>query len=316
MSYEPWHYQHPSDRESLIHLRAVQWFETLSKHLVAEDLERDAHLLNVIDNVRMTRQDFPRPNQYLENACHVLGVSPLPCMFLDTNPEPQIQSLGERQPMMVISSGLLELLSEEELEAAIAHEVGHLASRHSYYKLLAQHFDALVHLGSALPFGNIALFAVKVPLYDWYRKADLTADRAAFLVMRKVDPILKMIGKIAGGSSKVGGAISLETLLAQAREVEQSLEEVRSATFRERTSFMFSSMIMQGIVRAQPWPTFRVLEITRWAASPYAADLLSGKLPDKPPLEEDPKAATSSMKEWATTARKLGQSVWSKRRPL
>src|SRR5688500_7420546 len=114
--YQPFHYQHPSDRESLVHLRAVKWFETLSKQILAEDLERDAYFLNVIDNVRMTRKNFPLVHSYVEKASEILELHPTPELFLDTNPQPTILSMGETRPTIVISSGLLELLSDEEME--------------------------------------------------------------------------------------------------------------------------------------------------------------------------------------------------------
>jgi hypothetical protein len=60
MNLQPAHYQHPSDRDSLANLRAVKWFERMSKVLVAEDLETDFYLLNLSDNVLLTEREFPR----------------------------------------------------------------------------------------------------------------------------------------------------------------------------------------------------------------------------------------------------------------
>ncbi|MCH2208144.1 MAG: M48 family metalloprotease [Lentisphaerales bacterium] len=41
---------------------------------------------------------------------------------------------GEKNPMLIVSTTMIELLYKEELEAALAHELGHLACGHSFTK--------------------------------------------------------------------------------------------------------------------------------------------------------------------------------------
>ena len=57
-----------------------------------------------------------------------LHVRPPPVRYLDL-PAPVLFCTGVRRPAIVVSRGTLELLDGEELEAALAHELSHLAAR-------------------------------------------------------------------------------------------------------------------------------------------------------------------------------------------
>jgi Zn-dependent protease with chaperone function len=314
MKHSPRHYQHPLDRESLLNLRAIKWFEGISKYVVADDLERDFHLLNLVDNVLMTRRDFPNVIEHLEHACQRLGLTVVPRLFLDTNPAPHTLCVGEQNPMIVLSTGMLELLAEEELAAALAHEVGHIACQHAYYKLLAENFGGISQLSGVVPGLGVAAFTLKLPLFDWYRKADLTADRAALLVMRDIDPVVKMIGKIAGGSGRLAQQISLESLLEQARETRSAIDGLQAGNLKQRVTYFFSNLVMQGMLRTQPWPAIRVLEIQQWAASTSCQLLLQGQEPPEeqgPPERSSPKT-TGFFKTWTDLVSDAGRSLfWS-----
>jgi Zn-dependent protease with chaperone function len=291
MEYEPDWYRHPREQSALVNLRAIKWLERVSKAMVAEDLESDFYFLHLSDDVRMTAGDFPEVHDHLEEACRALGVAPLPDVFLDTRPEPHSSSLGDRRRMIVLSSGLLELLDGDELRVALAHEVAHLACGHSYYQLLTENFSGLAELAGAIPGLAAASYAVRLPLYDWYRKADLSADRGAYLVVRDEDLVLRTIGKLAGGSGHLAERLSPASLRRQAQEVDELAESMRRGGLRDRASYWFSNVVMQGMLRTQPWPAMRAREVQAWAVSERACDLLAGCPPTEPeappPDEED-----------------------------
>jgi hypothetical protein len=55
-----------------------------------------------------------------------LGIRPPPIVFLDRDP-PVLFCTGVRAPAVVVSRGAIRLLDREELRAALAHEIAHLA---------------------------------------------------------------------------------------------------------------------------------------------------------------------------------------------
>lgn len=314
MAYVPADYQHPLDRKSLMNLRAVKWIESLSKYLVAEDLEQDFLLHNLVDNTALSERDFPGVHRELRRICEVLGLESVPTVFLDTNPAPHSLSVAGDRGVVVLTSGMLDLLEPEELAAVLAHEVGHLVSGHAYYNLLAENFSGLSQLAGVIPGLVAATFAVKLPLYDWYRKADLTADRAAMLAMGSAEPVVSMISKLAGGTAQMAGKISAESLRAQAQDMRATTESLKKGGFRKRTSYYFSSVIMGSMFRTQPWPAIRLLEVEAWASSDRAAAILAGEpLPpegkDEIVGEDDAEVEVPDPEETAGLLRRWTHSV-------
>ncbi|MCM8525277.1 MAG: M48 family metallopeptidase [Lentisphaeraceae bacterium] len=286
MNYPKHSYQHPKDIESFINLKSVSWVSTLSKKLMADELEKDFYLLNLMDNVLMTECDFPVIHGYLDEACEKLNLKKKPVLFLDTSADPKTLCIGEKNPMLIVSTALLEILSPLELKAAICHEVGHLACGHSFYKIMVENFSGITQAMSVVP-GLTALgLAAKLPLYDWFRKADLSADRAAVLTLKNPESVISMIGKIAGGSVTLSESVSEENLLKQSEEIERITDEMKKGGTVDKITYLFSTAVMNGMMRQNPWPSIRIKEIRDWCNTEEYKNLLNGIIPDEP-LEPD-----------------------------
>jgi Zn-dependent protease with chaperone function len=308
MPYPAHAYQHPLDLQGLRQLRAFKFLEKISKTLVAADLETDLWLLQMSDNVRLNPQDFPALHQALEEACEVLELVQRPQVFLDTRPEPHCSSFGDQNPLITISTGLLDLLEEDELQAALAHEVAHLACGHAYYNLLAENFSGLTEMTGLVPGLSMATMAVKLPLLDWYRKSDLSADRGAVLVLGGAEPLVRMIGKLAGGNH--AHRVSHTALVEQAKEAEELLAKLKTGNLQQRATFLFSNLVMQGMLQSQPWPSIRIKEVLDWVETVAAKDLLAGKIPT--PEEEQSAPTSNLMQRWADRTQEMGKSMWDK----
>ncbi|NED86395.1 M48 family metalloprotease, partial [Streptomyces sp. SID11233] len=63
-------------------------------------------------------------------------VERVPPLFVTQDPRPQAMCVGMDEPVIVLTTGLVELLDEEELRAVIGHEVGHALSGHSVYRTI------------------------------------------------------------------------------------------------------------------------------------------------------------------------------------
>lgn len=295
MKYPNYAYQHQKDIESFINLKGISWMSALSKKLMAEELEKDFYLLNLMDNVLMTEEDFPQIHEYLDEACEKLQLEVKPILFLDTSSDPVTLCIGEKKPLLIISTSMIELLDPDELKVAIAHEVGHLACGHSFYKLLVENFSGITQVMGAVPGLTALSIAAKLPLYDWFRKADLSADRAALLVTDSPDTVISMIGKLAGGSNKMFEQVSEENLLKQSEEIERVTEEMKSGGTMDKITYMFSTAVMNGFMRKNPWPAIRIKELRDWSKSEQYSNLRKGVLPketEEPEPELEPEPST------------------------
>src|SRR5205823_10121273 len=108
------------------------------------------------------------------------------------------------------------ILDENERRAVLAHEVGHIMSGHTTYTTLAV---ILLAIGiSNLPMG-IVLLPFELALFEWYRKSEFSADRAALLGTQDVRSAQSVNLKLAGGGV-LDDPIDLDTFLEQARDYE------------------------------------------------------------------------------------------------
>jgi hypothetical protein len=116
---------------------------------------------------------------------------------------------------VIIFSGLARDYSPSEVDAVLAHEMGHVLSEHYYYQTALQ-FLSLIVMSSSSAAGALAglpLKAIYLVLLEWARAAELSSDRASALVVD--DPLItcQMLMRIAGGALE---GMSLDAFLAQA----------------------------------------------------------------------------------------------------
>src|SRR3989442_8403804 len=115
----------------------------------------------------------------------------------------------------VINSGALKLVEDDELRALLGHEVGHVMSGHAlYHTLLVLILN--VSLGF-LPFlAGIALLPIQLALLEWFRKSELSSDRAGLLASQDPNASLRMFLKMAGGGDMA--EMDLNTILLPGKE--------------------------------------------------------------------------------------------------
>lgn len=94
--------------------------------------------------------------------------SPVPVFCLDA-PTPAMTLVGVFRPRLLVTRPLLELLTAEELRAAISHEVGHLSSWDNLKRLAMR----------ATPDALSALGASRKLEHDWALAAEHAADARA-----------------------------------------------------------------------------------------------------------------------------------------
>jgi len=146
-------------------------------------------------------------------------------------------ALGFDKPFIVINSGTLEYLERDEQKVLIAHEVGHIMSGHVLYRTIA---TILMTFGlGALPFLAAAvIFPFQMAFLEWYRKSELSSDRASLLAMQDRRIVMMTFLKVAGGPAH-GNTIDLDAFMEQALEYEtqgdawDKVLQVLNTMFRE-----------------------------------------------------------------------------------
>jgi Zn-dependent protease with chaperone function len=246
---------HPWDTQATGALRRVPGLETLTKKVMEYGFERVYYLENIADNVRVTPKMFPRLHRSLQWGCKILGV-PEPELYVNMDPTPKAFTYGHTRPFTIVTTGLLELLDEEEQLFVIGHELGHIKCGHVLYTVLAENLVHFVDLLSkaTLGLGSLVGIGLALPLYDWYRKSKLSSDRAALLCVQDEDVAMRTLMKLAGGSRHMYAEMDRSEFMRQIR----AYEEADESTLNKAYKFMITAF------RQAPFPVMRAKHLDAW----------------------------------------------------
>lgn len=247
-------YEHPADRSALIALRKLTGFDTVFKALSALLPERSLRLLFLSDSVRVSDEQFAHLHEMLRDACYVLDLEKVPPMYVNQDPYPNAMCIGLDEPIIVLTTGLVELLDEEEMRAVVGHEVGHALSGHAVYRTILLFLTNLALKVAWIPLGNVAIMAIVTALREWFRKSELSADRAGLLVGQDLQASMRGLMKLAGGNHL--HEMNVDAFLKQAEEYEAG-GDLRDSVLK----------IMNVLPRSHPFTTVRAAELRKWATS-------------------------------------------------
>lgn len=259
-------YEHPADRSALVALRKLSGFDTIFKTLSGLLPERSLRLLFLSDSVRVSDAQFAHLNDMLRDACYILDLEKVPPLYVSQNPRPNAMCIGLDEPIIVLTTGLVELMDEEEMRTVIGHEVGHALSGHAVYRTVLLFLTNLAIRISWIPLGNVAVTAVVTALREWFRKSELSADRAGLLVGQDPRASLRALMKLAGGNHL--HEMNVDSFLEQAEEYEAG-GDLRDSVLK----------ILNVLPRTHPFPVVRAAELKAWSESRDFQRILDGHYP-------------------------------------
>src|SRR2546427_5458660 len=143
-------WEHPADRAALQTLRSVPGSDQVVKKIFGFFGERGIRLLFQADAVRVGPTQFPRLNQLYTDVLTTMDWSERPELFVSQTPFANAGAVGMDKPFIIINSGALKLLDDDEMRSLLGHELGHVMSGHALYKTI---LFILLEVGlRALPF--------------------------------------------------------------------------------------------------------------------------------------------------------------------
>src|SRR3954470_21603175 len=253
-------YIHPADRRALAALRAIPGIDTALKKLLAVTGESAIRVIFTASAVKVTPYQCPDLYAKLQIACTTLGVD-MPELFVQQSPIVNAFTGGVERPVIVLHSSLIERLTDEEVLAVVAHEVGHIHAEHVLYLTAARLLEFIANTAlAATPIAKIALelmsMTMRSALLAWARRAELSCDRAALLVTQDPHVIGRTMMKLAGGT--YASKVDYEQFLVQARDFQKNYDEKALDRF-------WADIITAGL--SHPFPIWRVSEILKWVES-------------------------------------------------
>lgn len=282
-------WEHPADRGALVALRKLRGFDVILKQLSGFLNERAVRMLLLGSAVRADERQFARVYRLYRDAGEVLDAGELPELFIRADPIINAMTIGLDRPVIVLNSGLVDVMDDDELRFVLGHELGHVLSGHAVYRTLLGVLLALSTTLFVIPFGALGVRAVIAALLEWQRKSELSADRAGLLADQQPQVALRAHMKMASGGRI--DELNAEAFLAQAGEYHAN-DDVRDLLLR----------VLIVETQTHPFAVVRAGELDRWVTSGNYRAILGG---DYPRREDD--AAASISAEASAAARHYGE---------
>lgn len=257
----PSEFIHPEDAAALRQLENIPGFPALVKKLLSLGLEKLQYGINMASAIRLSPTQLPNLYNHLPPICKKLGIAE-PEFYLEMDPNPNAWTFGDTKIYITITSGLVEMMTDEELDAVIAHECGHIMCRHVLYHSLARYIlsgtDALGILGSLT-------IPIQYAILYWYRKSELSCDRCASLVTSP-ETVAGVMARFAGGPRELTQHINMHEWAKQADQY----DAIRNDGLWNKTLQIYATM---GL--SHPFNAVRVREILKWGNSSQYRNLIN-----------------------------------------
>ncbi|KAL2500171.1 Peptidase family M48 family protein [Abeliophyllum distichum] len=187
-------------------------------------------------------------------AAKILNIE-APDLYVRQSPVPNAYTLAisGKKPFVVVHTSLVELLTRKELQAVLAHELGHLKCDHGVWLTFAN----ILTLGAyTLPgLGGLIAERLEEQLFRWLRAAEFTCDRAALLVAQDPKVVISVLMKLAGGCPSMADQLNVDAFLDQARSYDKASSSPVGWYIRNAQTRQLS----------HPLPVLRAREIDEWS---------------------------------------------------
>ena len=289
-------WEHPADKAALQALRRIPIFDEVLKKMFGFFGEKPVRLAFQADAVHVSNKQFPEVYRLYKEALRTLDAPHEYPLFMSQTPMVNAGAYGMDKPFIILNSGTRLLLTDEELQYVIAHEIAHIMSDHVLYKTMTVLLINLANMG--FPVVGVAARAVLVGLLEWSRKSELSCDRAGLLAIQDPEVVMSAMLKMAGGPTSQDRT-NLNEFIVQADEYRES-GDVADQVFK----------VLNVLGRTHPIYVLRVAELRDWVESGDYDRIVSGQYarrgePDSA-YEEDLRAAASA---YADEARDLLDSI-------
>lgn len=291
-------WEHPADRGALVALRRLRGFDTLIRKLSGLFNERAVRLMFLGSAIRVDERQFPALHTMLADVATVLDVADVPELYVSANPYPNAMTIGMDKAFIVVTSGLVDLLDDEEMRFVLGHELGHALSGHAVYQTMLQRLIRLSGVLTAIPLGGLGVRVIMAALMEWSRKAELSADRAGLLATQDPAVAFRVHMKTASGGHLED--LDPTSFFAQGAEYDAS-GDLRDSLVK----------LMLIEVQSHPFAVVRASELRRWVDSGKYTTVLGGTYPRRAE-DADAKvseAAQEAAQSYAETFRQSQDAV-------
>lgn len=256
-------FSHPSDQRATAAFQQIPLFPELLRKISELGIEERFRAHHMRHSVELGPRQFSSLWRMVHDVAEHLGI-PAPRTYLSRQNEANAFAFGKETHSIVLTTELVDLMTDEELRGIIAHEMGHILCEHMLY----------MDVGLALTSGATSSLAKVIPalresvaglFFAWFRAAEYSADRAAMLILEDPELLARSLSRLAGVPQRFEGEFDLRRFAEQAKNYEE-----------EATLWSKIATLGMGLFLTHPEPAKRVGAILQWADSEEYRAILRG----------------------------------------
>lgn len=258
-----------TDRIALESLKKIPLLPTIIQKFYEVGIDRWLYCYNMSMSVRCGPNQYKTLYDILRESCEVLDM-PEPELYITSNPFPNAWTGGVERPYITLRSSIVDTLTDEQLYHLMGHELGHIKAGHVLYRSVARVLMPLLEMVGRRTFGlgDVASIGLVLALYEWYRQAEITADRAGLLVSQSLDVSIDANVNLTAGPNRLSHEMSRDAFMDQARAYQDAgpLDAAGKILF----------FLLMSSTYTHPMPVHRTQELERWFLSGAYDKILSG----------------------------------------
>ncbi len=293
-------YEHPADRAATAALGSIPMLDYVVRKLIEFGYERALRQTYLGASVRLGTDQLPAIWTRYQHVLSVLDMPEEYDLYLTAEPIANAMAVGAGKPILVLNSGTVELLGDDQLEAVIAHEVAHILSDHVLYRTALQILLRLTASARLPSVAGMPLLAVQYALLEWSRATELTCDRAAALVTRDPRLVCKLLMTMSGGAKAAD--LNLDAFMRQSMEYTETGEGLDRL-----------QRLLTDLRQTHSLPVKRVHELLAWVREGEYDRIIGGEYirrgQERPVREEAADAATHYSERFKELFSQAGEHV-------
>ncbi|MCC8180563.1 MAG: hypothetical protein LIP23_06615 [Planctomycetes bacterium] len=269
-------YRHPGEREALARLKKIPGFAKALDMLSEGSGGKAERQTEIASMLRVGPGVYPALAELWSDACGRFGLGEIPLHLGFNPPQPWSIRGGNEQPVVILSSRLLDELPEPEMEALLLSQAG-LIRLGNATNLAAADFLRWLSDFSGIAGAPAAMLAWGIE--NWRRYAGFSADRAAALALGDPEAALQLLERISGGGKKAWGGITEPDRLRLQGVEALSLDRDWSNSRWRRFALAMNRQNHVGLIRR--------MDLLDWFASGEPKRILTGETVTPPPEQPD-----------------------------
>lgn len=255
INIEPTVYEHPFDKAALESMRKLKGFDTVM-NFVLNWTTIKWHIVQLCgSNFHVTKESCPELYNLVHNVAETLDVDRMPKIYTEWFYGINAYTTGfKNDTILVLCTGAVDLMPDEELSFVIGHEMGHIKSGHVLYHVMAQFFANII---SSTVLTGALLEPIQLGLTYWNRMSEFTADRAGLLACQDLTVALTAIMKMSGIPKRYFNVADPHIFAKQAEEFMTEYGDTANTIIRN----------ISILDDYHPWTVMRAYELIKWVES-------------------------------------------------